>query len=161
MGEEVKKYEFVEEDQINYCGRVLKRVRALIDISAFVKAGDLGGYIESEKNLSHDNEAWVSDEARVYGKARVYGEAWVYGEARVSENYHVMNITNLKYNLTFTPQNVAGGCRLFTHEEFRDLTLDQCQTNWHLEELENYKAYQKLYLDRTSSVAESEEDVLI
>jgi carbonic anhydrase/acetyltransferase-like protein (isoleucine patch superfamily) len=46
----------------------------------------LGGYIESEKNLSQSGDAWVSGNARVYGNAQVSGDAWVSGNARVYGN---------------------------------------------------------------------------
>lgn len=57
--------------------------------------GTLGGWVETEDNLSQEGDCWVygsaqvCGEARVFGEARVYdsalvsGEAWVYGEARV------------------------------------------------------------------------------
>lgn len=62
-----KKYELTDE-KIETFGTTLCRIRALRDISAFaVKAGDLGGFIEKEENLSHDGDA------EVYGNARVYG----------------------------------------------------------------------------------------
>ena len=57
-----------------------------------VEEGDIGGFIESEKNLSHEGNCWVSGDARVFGNARVYDDAWVsgnaevYGNARVYEN---------------------------------------------------------------------------
>ena len=38
-----------------------------------VHAGDVGGYIECERNLSQDDNAWVSDNALVCGDACVYG----------------------------------------------------------------------------------------
>ena len=66
----------------------LFRIKALISFGD-VTIGDIGGYIEKEKNLSQTDEAWVYDNARVYGdaevfdNARVYGEAQVYGDARV------------------------------------------------------------------------------
>jgi hypothetical protein len=40
-----------------------------------VKKGDLGGLIESEKNLSHDGNCWAYDDARIYGDAKVYDNA--------------------------------------------------------------------------------------
>ena len=54
-----------------------------------MEAGELGGYVEKESNLGHDDNAWVygdalvSGDALVYDNARVYGDAWVYGNARV------------------------------------------------------------------------------
>lgn len=71
----MKKYEFTGEVK-NIGGKILHRIRAVRDILEHnVKAGDLGGWIEKEANLSHDGSAWVSDEARVYGEAQVAGWA--------------------------------------------------------------------------------------
>lgn len=48
-----KKYELLDSDTVTTTsGRVLKRIRALVAIGTLVAAGDLGGYIESEDNLS-------------------------------------------------------------------------------------------------------------
>ena len=72
------------------CGLVLHRIRALRDIPEHgVTAGDLGGWIESERNLAQSGNAWVSDDARVYGDAQVYDNAQVRSNARVSGNAHV------------------------------------------------------------------------
>ena len=79
-----RKYEFTGETR-NWVGRTLHRIRAVRDFGD-VKAGDLGGWIEIESNLSHDGDAWVCGNARVFGKARVYGNAEVYGDARVYGN---------------------------------------------------------------------------
>ena len=93
-----KKYEFTDET-ITINNKILHRIKALIDFDRFgVKAGDLGGFIEVETNLSHDGDAWVYGNALVYGNARVsgnakvsgdalvHGNALVYGNARVSGN---------------------------------------------------------------------------
>jgi len=81
-----KKYELVNGDTKEWCGRTLYRIRALIAIGLSVASGDLGGYVESEKNLSQDGDAWVYGNARVYGNAQVYGNARVSGNAWVSAN---------------------------------------------------------------------------
>ena len=62
-----KKYEFVEGDTLTTLdGVTLKRIRALVSIGSFVMPGDIGGYIESEKNLSQlSDNAWVSGDAWV------------------------------------------------------------------------------------------------
>lgn len=66
-----KKYELTDE-KIETFGTTLYRIRALRDISAFdVKAGDLGGFIKKEENLSHDGNARVCGNARVYGDADI------------------------------------------------------------------------------------------
>ena len=77
----MKKYEFTGEAK-DFCGVELHRIRALKDFGD-VAAGDLGGWIKGEGNLSHDGRCWVSDDARVFGDARVYGNAWVAGDAQV------------------------------------------------------------------------------
>lgn len=48
----MKKYEFTGETKI-VVGVTLKRIRALISFG-FVVKGEIGGFIEDEKNLSHD-----------------------------------------------------------------------------------------------------------
>ena len=48
------------------------RIRALRDIPRHnVKAGDVGGWIESEYNLSQDGDAWVRDGICVFGLIRI------------------------------------------------------------------------------------------
>jgi len=87
-----KKYELIEGSEILVTGNPLYRIRALIDIGDSVKAGDLGGFVESEKNLSHDGDAWVADAAAAFGGARVYEDAclfsnaWLYGNAQAYGN---------------------------------------------------------------------------
>ena len=83
----MKKYEFTGETK-DFCGVELHRIRALKDFGD-VAAGDLGGWIEKEENLSHDGGCWVSGNARVSGNAQVSGDAWVSGDARVYGNAHV------------------------------------------------------------------------
>ena len=78
-----KKYELTDETK-EIGGITLHRIRALMDISRYgVRAGDIGGWIEAESNLSQYGDAWVSDDARVYGNAWVYGNAVVCGDAKV------------------------------------------------------------------------------
>ena len=78
----MNKYKILQDQYIEVIGKKLYRVQALKDFDG-VKAGDTGGYIESESNLSQYDNAWVSDDARVYGNAWVYGDARVYGNAQV------------------------------------------------------------------------------
>ena len=59
------KYELLENDTKIVFGKKLYRIRALVAIGLYVAAGDLGGYIESEKNLSTTGTCWVFDSATV------------------------------------------------------------------------------------------------
>ena len=70
----------------------LHRIRALQDIGDRVKAGDLGGFVESENNLStEDDTSWLFDDAIAAGDAfvdqdsRLFGNAVVCGSAYVSQ----------------------------------------------------------------------------
>ena len=82
-----KKYELTNETKTLADGTVLHRIRALRDIPRFgVKAGELGGFVEGENNLSQDGDALVSGDAKVYGYAKVSDYAWVSGDACVSGN---------------------------------------------------------------------------
>ena len=101
----MKKYELTTNTKMRF-GRKLFQIKALVSFGD-VAAGDLGGYIEKEENLSHDGDAWVygdakvdgnawvagdarvNGDARVYGDAKVYGNAWVSGDARVNGDARV------------------------------------------------------------------------
>ena len=81
----MRKYEFTGETQNIECtGKVitLRRIRAARDFMG-VKKEELGGWIETEDNLSHSGNAWVSGDAQVSGNARVFGDARVSGNAQV------------------------------------------------------------------------------
>ena len=91
----MKKYEFTDEKK-TIGEHTLHRIRAICDFGD-VKAGDIGGWIENEDNLSHDGYCWVYDEACVYDSARVFrfssvhdlavifGNARIYNGSRVSD----------------------------------------------------------------------------
>lgn len=80
----MKKFELTT-DSIKRNGVTLYRIKSLIDFED-VKAGDLGGYVEKEENLSQYGDAWAFDDAQVYGNACVSGNAQVGGNARLSGN---------------------------------------------------------------------------
>ncbi len=100
----MKKYDFTGET-LKWYGRTLSRIRALKDFGD-VEAGDLGGWIEKEENLSHEGDCWVYDEAKVYGKARVCGKAKVYGKARVCGNAVIKSMSDY---ITISPIGSRNG----------------------------------------------------
>ena len=71
-------------DTIVVDGFQLSRIKALRDFGN-VKKGELGGYIYSEKNLSHYGTCWVSDNAQVRDNAFVGGSAQVRDSAIVCD----------------------------------------------------------------------------
>ena len=83
--EEIKKYELTDEIK-EWQGHTLHRIRALKDFEVScdeVKAGDLGGWVEGENNLSQYDNCWIFGDAKVFGKAEVFGNAKVSGKAEV------------------------------------------------------------------------------
>lgn len=83
------KKKYVLTDKIKIVDEhILHRIRALIDFSD-VRVGDLGGYVESEDNLSHDDNCWVYNNACVYENARVYDNAQIHNNAKVYGNAKV------------------------------------------------------------------------
>lgn len=77
-----KKYYLDRNDIIMIHGLQLSRIVAERDFSD-VHKGDLGGYIMNTRNLSHEGDCWVYDEARVYGRALVKEHATVRNDASI------------------------------------------------------------------------------
>lgn len=73
-----------EDGEIIEC-TILYQIRALRDLPG-VKAGDLGGFVETEDNLSQDGECWVYPHAFVFGKSRIEGNAKVAGVTKVYDS---------------------------------------------------------------------------
>jgi hypothetical protein len=59
----VKKYELTDET-LNIGNKILHRIKALTDFSN-IEAGDLGGFVESESNLDHSGNCWISGSAQI------------------------------------------------------------------------------------------------
>ena len=66
----MKKFELTA-DRIEEKEVTLHRIKALIDFGD-VKAGELGGYVEKEENLSQYGNAWVYRHAKVFGNAYIW-----------------------------------------------------------------------------------------
>ena len=92
MKEQQKKYELTDEFIEHWSGKKLYRIRALVTFGSVV-VGQLGGFVESEKNLDQSllGNAWVFDDAQVFDDARVYGDAQVSGNAQVFGNAWVFD----------------------------------------------------------------------
>jgi NDP-sugar pyrophosphorylase family protein len=63
---ENKKYKLLKTDTIEVDGRTLYRIVALQD-GPFFHYGELGGYVESEKNLRQVGDAWIRYPMYAYG----------------------------------------------------------------------------------------------
>ena len=93
MSNETKKYELVKSESIVHNGRTLYRIRALreftISRGVAIKVGDIGGFVESENNLSQEDICWIFDDAKVYENAKICGDAKICCDAKVFGNAKV------------------------------------------------------------------------
>lgn len=86
-----KKYEILKDRAITMNGSTIYRIKALKDFGN-VKAGDMGGFVEKEENLSHEGPCWIYGDAMVYHNAKVKDNAivrdyaHVYNDAQVLQN---------------------------------------------------------------------------
>lgn len=118
------KYELTKETKNVGC-IILYRIKALRDFDV-VKAGDLGGWVESESNLSQDDTCWVSGDAWVYGEAKVSGDAVVSGEAIISYTGDYLVVGPAKSSGRFTTAfksksgvTIMCGCFIGNIDEFQ------------------------------------------
>lgn len=82
-----RKYELVTTDTLVVDGRKLYRIKALRDLrNGLIRAGDLGGYVESTHNLSDNGTAWIYAPAQVYGEAQVKDNATAVGNSVVRDS---------------------------------------------------------------------------
>lgn len=91
-----KKYELTDEVCV-FKNHKLHRIKALKNFGN-VKKGDLGGWIETEKNLSRKGNCWVYDNAKVFGNARIHGSAKICREAQVFGYANVFDFAKVSDN---------------------------------------------------------------
>lgn len=84
-----KKYEILKDQVITMNGSTIYRIKALKNFGD-VEAGDIGGFVESEDNLSHEGPCWIYGDAMVYHKAKVKDNAIVRDYVHVFNNARVM-----------------------------------------------------------------------
>jgi hypothetical protein len=90
----------------------LYRVRALRDFGD-VKAGELGGIVDSENCLSHTGNCWIADDAmvldaRVSGNARIYMSALIGGGAQISGDVSIGGSVEITCSI-----KISGNGRVF------------------------------------------------
>ena len=132
----MKKFKLTSEFIVDISGVKLFRIKALIEFGN-VKAGDLGGYIEKEENLSHMGNAWVSGNAQVSGDARVSGNARVSGDKdyAYAHGFGSCNRTTTFFRLKDGDVGVRCGCFYGTLAQFRD---NVCETHGETKKAQEY-----------------------
>ena len=137
-----KKYILTDEKIVLGCTshpRTLYRVKSLRDFGT-VRAGELGGYIEKESNLSHDGNCWVGFDAVVYedaivkndaqvfecacvhGKSCIAGESIVRGESHIFGNHPFItgNVEILGHATIYGSSIIYGNAKVFDYSFIMD-----------------------------------------
>lgn len=110
-----KKYELIPSDKEG-----LYRIKALKDFYD-VKKGDIGGYIQSENNLSQLGDCWIYDNAKVYDNAFVMGKAIVCDNARVHNNAQVCDNAIVRDNVqVWDNARVCDNAKVFVNAQVYD-----------------------------------------
>ena len=97
-----RKYELTDVT-MKFEGRTLYRIRALRNFSD-VDTGELGGWVESENNLSQEGDCWIYDNAKCVDNARMYDNSTMYknsimcSSSRMYDNSRMCNNSILKGN---------------------------------------------------------------
>ena len=113
----MKKFELTSEFNLNFFGRKFFRIKALVNIERYgVKAGDLGGWVEKEDNLSQSGNAWVSGNAEVSGNACVSGDA----DYAVIKGFGTVYRPTTFFRCHDGEVRVTCGCFYGTIDEFRE-----------------------------------------
>lgn len=118
--EKNNKYILLTDEKLIHKGHTLYRIQALKNFSD-VKAGDKGGWIERESNLSQEGNCWIYDEAKAYhysqilgdakatSNAEIYDCATLFGFAQIGLDVKVYDYAKLYgYTRMFDDVNVCG-----------------------------------------------------
>lgn len=120
-----KKYEITKIAHAQYPW--LHRIRALRDVRENVRAGDLGGFVQSEKNLSQDGQSWIADNAVAAEDAYVHGDAilWDYscvrgsatisGPSRIGGNAIIEDCAIITAGYVHGNVHISGNAKLFAN----------------------------------------------
>ncbi|UNY39868.1 glucosamine N-acyltransferase [Bacillus phage vB_BauM_KLEB27-3] len=109
------------------------RIKALKDFGD-VKKGDLGGFVQSEENLSHEGDCWIYDTATVLDNAIVKGNAKVfdrsiicdnakvYGNAVITQSSHICQNAKVYGNAMIKNDAcIEGNAQIYGHAKVNDL----------------------------------------
>lgn len=134
-----KKYELIKATAIHFQGKNLYRIKALRSFGE-ITTGQIGGYIESEDNLSHEGNAWVGGHAHVLGHAKIYENAQALHYAIITDDTEVFG------NAKVTGRALIGGkAKIFDQATIRGSAFlyDQVQVFGNAEISENITLNQR------------------
>jgi carbonic anhydrase/acetyltransferase-like protein (isoleucine patch superfamily) len=127
-----RKYELTDETKtitVDGFTHTLHRIRRVSDSLDFLLPGSVGGWVESERNLTHEGRCFVYDEAMVFGRAvieqdarirdraMVYGYAHVRGNARVADSARIHGSAIVKDADICGNADIGGQAFVYSHGE--------------------------------------------
>jgi len=108
----MKRYELLSEGT-DWNGRNLHRIRALktfeIAKGTTVSRGDIGGYVESERNLSQDGRAWIFSDAVCCDSAQISGNAVASGGVVVRDSATVSGDARIRDRVIISDDATVSG----------------------------------------------------
>ncbi len=134
-----KKFTLLENDTIQVEGRTLYRIQALKDFEIPIRnytdepdigryqvmKGLLGGYVEKEENLSHENGCWIRYNAKAYGNALVKDNAHLNGQAVISDDSVIGDYCQMNGDSKVSGQStILGSTQLNNKVTVKDSTLN-------------------------------------
>ena len=122
----MKKYELIKESKAIFIGREIYRIRALRDFGN-VKAGDVGGWVCSENNLSQEGDCWICDnakcldDARILDNAKMFDNAEMYDNSRMYDNTRMLDNAEIYGNAKmYDNSRMSGNARMYGNAKMYD-----------------------------------------
>ena len=100
----MKKFELDYSSSTTYQGRTLYRIKALKTFTTtsgdIIRKSDLGGYVQSEKNLDQKGNSWIFKGAMALDDSRVKDDAQLHHDALIKDNAVIENKASAHNNVT-------------------------------------------------------------
>ena len=127
-----KKYKLTDIT-MEFEGRTLYRIRALKDFSN-VEKGDLGGWIQSEDNLSQKGYCWIydnakcMDDARMYDNSRMYDDSVMYDYSAILDDSRMYDNSEMHdYSVMYDYSAIFDNSRMYGHSVmYNDSEMHDC-----------------------------------
>lgn len=86
------------------------RIRALRNVGLHAIKGEMGGYVQTMDNLSHEGDCWLANDACAIGRSRIWGSAWVGGNAQLRDEAWAFEHAHIEGHCA-----LSGCSRVFGH----------------------------------------------
>ena len=121
----------ITDIEMTWHGHILHRIKALKNFILMngkeIRKGDLGGWIESENNLSQEGLCWIYDECKMYDNARRSGNSIGYGNSQQFGNSKQFgNSRQFGYSLQYgNSQQFENSCQSGNSKQFGESKADK------------------------------------